>query len=48
MPLGRQSGINWHFIYGNNGKWDKREVTGKWLHVNKGKVTIGLKFLNKL
>ena len=33
--FGKERGINWHFIYENNGNYEKRKVTGHMLHVRR-------------
>ena len=33
--LERKSGISWHFIYENNGNWEKRKVKGQRLHARR-------------
>ena len=36
--LKRKRGINWHLIYENRGKWDKRMVEGHRLHEQENEV----------
>ena len=33
--FGKARGIYWHFIYENNGKWEKKKVKGHMFHVRR-------------